>query len=69
VGVNGKCDQCQVHSGFEPTAVNDTFAHPLKALKVALLGPRTAGPMAPDMPVSPPAQGTEHPVFPLHVER
>ena len=69
VGVNGKCDQCQVHSGFEPTAVNDTFIHPLRALKVALLGPRTEGPMAPDMPVSPPPQGPSHPVFPLRVER
>jgi hopanoid biosynthesis associated radical SAM protein HpnH len=69
VGVNGKCDQCQVHSGFEPTAVNDTFTHPLRALKVALRGPRTEGPMAPDMPVSPPPQSPSHPVFPLRVER
>ncbi len=69
VGVNGKCDQCQVHSGFEPTAVNDTFTHPLRALKVALRGPRTEGPMAPDMPVSPPPQSPGHPVFPLRVER
>jgi Domain of unknown function (DUF3463). len=69
VGVNRKCDQCQVHSGFEPTAVNDTFAHPLRALKVALRGPRTEGPMAPDMPTIPPSQGSDHPVFPLRVER
>jgi hypothetical protein len=27
------------------------FAHPLKALKVSMLGPRTDGPMAPDLPV------------------
>ncbi|OYV75157.1 MAG: hopanoid biosynthesis associated radical SAM protein HpnH [Acidithiobacillus ferrivorans] len=69
VGNHAKCDQCQVHSGFEPTAVNDTFAHPIKALKVALLGPRTAGPMAPDLPSTPPSAGAEHPVFPLRVER
>jgi hopanoid biosynthesis associated radical SAM protein HpnH len=49
VGKNAKCAQCQVHCGFEPTAVNDTFAHPLKALKVALRGPRTDGPFARDL--------------------
>ncbi|MDD3759616.1 MAG: adenosyl-hopene transferase HpnH [Acidithiobacillus sp.] len=69
VGNNSKCDQCQVHSGFEPTAVNDTFAHPLKALRVSLFGPKTRGPMAPDMPSSPPNPGSERPVFPLRVER
>ncbi|MEL5848624.1 MAG: adenosyl-hopene transferase HpnH [Candidatus Igneacidithiobacillus chanchocoensis] len=69
VGNNSKCDQCQVHSGFEPTAVNDTFAHPLKALKVALFGPRTSGPMAPDMPSSPSDSASGRPVFPLRVER
>ncbi|MGC9127282.1 MAG: adenosyl-hopene transferase HpnH [Acidithiobacillus sp.] len=69
LGRNSKCDQCQVHSGFEPTAVNDTFAHPLKALRVALFGPRTSGPMAPDMPISPPSASANHPVFPLRVER
>jgi hypothetical protein len=30
--------------------VDDTFAHPLKALKVALRGPRFDGPMAPELP-------------------
>ncbi|MFV2058776.1 MAG: adenosyl-hopene transferase HpnH, partial [Thiohalomonadales bacterium] len=48
-GRNSKCDDCMVHCGYEPTAVNDTFAHPLSALKVALRGPRTSGPMAPDV--------------------
>jgi hopanoid biosynthesis associated radical SAM protein HpnH len=47
-----KCSNCMVHSGFEPTAVNDTVAHPLKALKVALFGPRTEGPMAPEIPLT-----------------
>jgi hopanoid biosynthesis associated radical SAM protein HpnH len=47
---NPKCAQCMMHCGFEPTAVNDTVAHPLKALKVALFGPRTTGPMAPELP-------------------
>ncbi len=44
-----KCGDCMVHSGYEPTAVADTFAHPLKALKVALRGPRTEGEMAPEI--------------------
>jgi hypothetical protein len=40
------------HCGFEGTAVDDTFAHPLKALKTAIQGPRVAGPMAPDLPIT-----------------
>ena len=49
VGKHEKCAQCQVHCGFEPTAVNDTFAHPLKALLVSRRGPRTEGPFAPEV--------------------
>ncbi len=48
-GRHPKCADCMVHSGFEPTAVNDTFAHPLKALRVTLSGPRTSGPLAPEL--------------------
>ena len=51
VGKNPACDNCMTHCGFEGTAVNDAFSHPLKALTVALRGPRTSGPMAPDPPV------------------
>ena len=50
VGKNPRCDNCMAHCGFEGTAVNDAFSHPLKALKAALLGPRVAGPMAPELP-------------------
>jgi hypothetical protein len=39
------------HCGYEGTAVNDAFAHPLKAMAVALRGPRTTGPMAPELPI------------------
>ncbi|MDP6120938.1 MAG: adenosyl-hopene transferase HpnH [Rhodospirillales bacterium] len=46
-----KCADCMVHCGYEPTAVTDTVAHPLKALLAALRGPRTEGPMAPEIPV------------------
>lgn len=50
-GRNPKCANCMVHCGFEATAVNDTFAHPLKAARVALFGPDTEGPMAPELPI------------------
>jgi len=50
-GRNPKCANCMVHCGYEPTAVNDTFHRPWKALQVALFGPRTDGPMAPELPV------------------
>lgn len=50
-GQNPKCADCMVHCGYEPTAINDTFAHPLKALRVALFGPRTSGPLAPELPI------------------
>lgn len=46
-----KCADCMVHCGYEGTAITDTFRHPLRALKVMLRGPRTSGPMAPDIPL------------------
>ena len=51
-GRNPKCADCMVHSGYEATAVDDLFVHPLKGLKVALFGPKTDGPMAPELPVT-----------------
>jgi hopanoid biosynthesis associated radical SAM protein HpnH len=51
VGRNPKCADCMVHCGFEPTAVNDAFSRPWKALRVRLRGQRTDGPMAPEPPV------------------
>ena len=50
-GRNPKCENCMAHCGYEGTAINDTFAHPLKAIMVALKGPRTTGPMAPELPI------------------
>jgi hopanoid biosynthesis associated radical SAM protein HpnH len=49
IGNNVKCNNCMAHCGFEGTAVNDAFRHPLKALLTSLRGPRIAGPMAPDL--------------------
>jgi len=46
-----KCADCMVHSGFEASAVKDTVAHPLKALKVSLFGPKLTGKMAPEIPL------------------
>jgi hopanoid biosynthesis associated radical SAM protein HpnH len=50
-GRNPKCANCMMHCGYEPTAIDDTLVHPLKALRVALFGPRTSGPMAPELPL------------------
>ncbi|MDX1575040.1 MAG: adenosyl-hopene transferase HpnH, partial [Kiloniellales bacterium] len=46
-----KCANCMVHCGYEGTAVADTVARPWKAAKVALLGIRTEGAMAPEIPL------------------
>jgi len=46
-----KCADCMVHCGYEPTAVSDTVAHPLRALKTAIMGVRTDGPMVPEIPL------------------
>jgi len=44
-----KCADCMVHCGYEGTAVEDTVSNPLKALRVALRGVKTDGPMAPEL--------------------
>jgi hopanoid biosynthesis associated radical SAM protein HpnH len=51
VGKNPRCDNCMAHCGFEGTAVNDAFSHPIKALVAALRGPRVTGPLAPELPI------------------
>jgi len=61
-----KCANCMVHSGYEATAVADTFAHPLKALATSVRGVRTEGPMAPDIPLD--RQRPADYVFSRHVE-
>jgi hopanoid biosynthesis associated radical SAM protein HpnH len=50
VGKNPRCDNCMAHCGFEGTAVDDAFSHPLKLLFTSLRGPRTSGSMAPELP-------------------
>jgi hopanoid biosynthesis associated radical SAM protein HpnH len=44
-----KCANCMAHCGYEPTAAAASLANPLKAMMVALRGPRTEGPMAPEI--------------------
>jgi len=49
VGNYEKCADCMVHCGYEPTAVVDTVAHPLKALKIAMSGIDTDKPIGEDI--------------------
>jgi hopanoid biosynthesis associated radical SAM protein HpnH len=46
-----KCANCMAHCGYEPTAAHAAIGSPLSALKVALRGIRTKGPMAPEIPL------------------
>ena len=61
-----KCADCMVHSGYEATAVNDTFSNPLRALKVAMRGIKTEGDMAPEIRLD--RQRPAEYVFARHVD-
>lgn len=52
VGRNPKCNNCMAHCGYEGTAVDDTFSHPLKALGSWIRGPRVDGAFAPEPSVT-----------------
>jgi hypothetical protein len=58
---------CMAHCGYEPTAATATISRPWEAIRIALLGPRTQGPMAPEIPLvqQRPAEFT----FSRHVEQ
>ncbi len=62
-----KCANCMAHCGYEPTAAAASFAHPLQALKVALFGVRTEGPMAPEISLA--RQRPAQYVFSRHVQK
>jgi hopanoid biosynthesis associated radical SAM protein HpnH len=66
VGNYEKCADCMVHSGFEATAVADAMRSPWKLLKLALLGVKSVGPMAPEIPLN--KQRPAEYVFSRHVE-
>jgi hopanoid biosynthesis associated radical SAM protein HpnH len=51
VGRTTQCAHCMLHSGFEPSAINDMLRHPLKALWVSMHGPRTEGSMVSDLAI------------------
>jgi len=61
-----KCADCMVHSGYEATAVIDAVKHPLKVARVALMGPRVEGSMAPEIPLD--QQRPAEFVFRKHVD-
>jgi hopanoid biosynthesis associated radical SAM protein HpnH len=42
---NPKCANCMAHCGYEATAVEDTLAHPFKAMLAYINGPKTSGEM------------------------
>jgi hopanoid biosynthesis associated radical SAM protein HpnH len=62
-----KCADCMVHSGYEATAIGDTFRRPLKALKVQLQGIKTDGEMAPEIKLD--RQRPAEYMFARHVEQ
>jgi hopanoid biosynthesis associated radical SAM protein HpnH len=62
-----KCANCMAHCGYEPTAATATLAKPLQALRVALAGVRTEGPMAPEITLD--RQRSAQYVFSRHVEK
>ena len=44
-----KCANCMAHCGYEPTAADAAVSNVFKAAMVAICGPRTSGPMAPEI--------------------
>jgi len=56
-----------VHSGFEATAAMDAIGKPWKAIAAQIRGPRTEGPMAPDIDLS--NQRPAEYVFSAHVQK
>jgi hypothetical protein len=62
-----KCANCMAHCGYEPTAATATISRPWEALRIALRGPRTHGPMAPEIPLAQPRPAEF--TFSRHVEQ
>ncbi|MCW2275505.1 adenosyl-hopene transferase HpnH [Rhodoblastus acidophilus] len=51
VGNYEKCADCMVHCGFEPSAVKHAITRPWDAIRTALFGVNTEGPMKPEIPL------------------
>ena len=47
-----KCGDCMAHCGYEPTAAMDALNNPLKTMWLGIRGPRTTGPMAPEIDIT-----------------
>ena len=62
-----KCANCMAHCGYEPTAAAATIAHPIEAMRIAMFGVRTEGPMAPEIPLE--RQRPAQYMFSRHVEK
>jgi hopanoid biosynthesis associated radical SAM protein HpnH len=62
-----KCANCMAHCGYEPTAAEAALKQPWSAALTAMLGVRTVGPMAPEIPLE--RQRPAQYVFSRHVER
>jgi len=62
-----KCANCMAHCGYEATAAEATISRPWEAMKVALFGVRTQGPMAAEIPLE--NQRPAEFVFSRHVEQ
>jgi hopanoid biosynthesis associated radical SAM protein HpnH len=62
-----KCANCMAHCGYEPTAVDAMFSRPIEALRVAMKGVRTEGPMAEEIPLD--QQRPAEYMFSRHVEK
>jgi hypothetical protein len=44
-----KCANCMAHCGYEATAADAALKNPWEMIKLAIRGPRTDGPMAPEI--------------------
>ncbi len=61
-----KCANCMAHCGYEATAAEATLKNPWQALKVAIAGVRTKGPLAPEVALE--NQRPAQYVFSSHVQ-
>ena len=63
-----KCSDCMAHCGYEPTTVMDMLHRPINALKVAMRGIKTEGPMAPEIDMSKQRSG-DYDIHEEHVDK
>ncbi len=59
-GAYEKCADCMAHCGYEPTAAAEALAAPWKLIGVGMRGPRTEGPMAPEIELAAARRSEDH---------